>query len=143
MGVRAKDVYEVRRENGRRAIAKAGGTGHVAELMGHASASSLSQVFGPNPSRNPSDKLVRRMEEVLDLPSLSLDREDAGDVAAPGAEIVAAVIHLVGHIMESEHVDLTPGRFADVVALAYTDTMDHGGTPREGHIRSVVRLLKR
>jgi len=35
-----------------------------------------------------------------------------------------------------------PERFADLLALAVTDTLEHGGVPREAHIRSVVRLLK-
>lgn len=33
-------------------------------------------------------------------------------------------------------------RFADLPALAVTDILEHGGVPRESHIRSVVRLLK-
>lgn len=143
MATKTEDLADVRRENGRRALARFGGTAKVAQLLGHASASSLSQVFGPTPSRQPSEKLVRRIEEVTGLPRLSLDQPGGGDPPPAGTEVVATVIHLVGQIMESEDIDLTPSRFADVVALAYTDTMEHGGEPREGHIRSVLRLLKR
>ena len=133
-------LEEVRRENGRKLIQTHGGT-KLATLLGHKSPSTLSQIFGPNPTRTPTEKLMRRMEEALGLPTGSTD----GDMTPPPAvttDTVAAVIRLVGVVLESEALSLPPRRFADVVALAYTDTMEHGGKPRETHIRSVVRLLK-
>ena len=84
------------------------------------------------------------MEAALGMPEGDLD-------AVPGApttpneqavNLVADVIRLVGSVLESESLQLQPRRFADVVALAYADTMEHGGTPRENHVRSLVRLLK-
>ena len=137
----ADKLVEIRRENGRKALERHGGGAKIARMMGLASASMLSQVFGPSPSRNQTEKIVRRMEQVLNLPHLSLDHE-GGEVPPVGVDVVAAVIRLVGQTMESEGVSLSPSRFADVVSLAYTDTMEHGGVPREAHIRSVVRLLK-
>lgn len=57
--------------------------------------------------------------------------------------VIADVIRLVGTIIQNENVQMPPPqRFADLVSLAVVDTMEHGGVPREQHIRSVVRLLK-
>ena len=100
------------------------------------------------------------MEAAMGLPHGYLDRAPqpgekvaasvkAPEPAAPNApatpfnkETVTDVIRLVGSIADDESVVLPTGRFADGVALAFSDAVDHGGTPREGHIRQVVRLLK-
>jgi hypothetical protein len=134
---------DARRDNGRRLIQQHGAS-KIADLLGHASASTLSQIFGPNPTRQPTEKFVRRMEQVLDLEAGSMDKSDVvkQPVPAIGADTVAAVIRLVGQLAESEEVLLSPRRFADVAALAYTDSLEHGGIPREAHIRQVVRLFK-
>ena len=49
---------------------------------------------------------------------------------------------MVGRTLEAEGVAAGPDKFADVVTLAYLDCVDHGGTPRESHVRQLVRLLK-
>lgn len=138
-------IEEVRRANGRRII-ESYGAANLARELGHKSGSTLSQVFGPRPTRTPTEKLMRKIKEVLNLPARSLD-EDVGKPvpASPPAaatDTVATVIKLVGSVLESESLTLPPSRFADVVLLAFHDTMEHGGKIREQHIRSVVKLLK-
>lgn len=134
---------EARRESGRRLITQHGAS-KIADLLGHASPSTLSQIFGPNPTRQPTEKFVRRMEQVLGLEPGDMDKSVNAKPPAPvvSADTVAAVIRLVGELAESEDVLLSPRRFADVAALAYTDSVEHGGIPREAHIRQVVRLFK-
>lgn len=142
MTKRKNPLVEIRRENGRRAIDKHGGVAKIARLMGHSSPSTLSQVFGPNPSRAPTENLARKLEKALDMPMLSLDQHSGQSAASSTTEVVAGVIRLVGEIMASESVNLPVQRFSDVVALAIADTMEHEGVPRESHIRQVVRLFK-
>ena len=48
------DVQANRLKNGRAAIAKAGGVAAVARHMGYRNASYLVQIFGPNPTRQPT-----------------------------------------------------------------------------------------
>ena len=155
-----QDLTEIRRANIRALVAEMGGYPATVSKMGYGSASLLSQIAGPNPTRSPTEKAVRKMEAAMGLPHGYLDRAPqpgekvaasvkAPEPAAPSApatpfnkETVTDVIRLVGSIADDESVVLPTGRFADVVALAFSDAVDHGGTPREGHIRQVVRLLK-
>lgn len=125
-------IEDIRRNNGWELI-KTHGQTFIAHKLGHKSPSRLSQVFGPSPTRAPSDKMMRKIEEVLGLPALSTDKP---------LKAVADVIRLVGDIAETEAATLGGKKFADLVALAYTDSTEHGGKPREAYIRSVVRLLK-
>ena len=61
-------IIEERLINGRRAIDLAGGVSKVAAEMGYANASFLVQIFGPNPTCAPSDKMMRKLERTLGLP---------------------------------------------------------------------------
>jgi hypothetical protein len=56
--------------------------------------------------------------------------------------MITAVIRMVGAACENEGVHPSADKFADVVALAYLDTVDHGGRPREHHVKQLARLLK-
>jgi len=89
---------------------------------------------------------MRSIERVLNLPDGITDRTLGSatppEVGADVIELIRSVIKLVGEVMEHEGVGNAPRRFADLVALAYTDATDHGGKTRESHIRSLVRLLK-
>lgn len=142
----SKQLEDARRANGRRVI-ESYGAANLARALGHKSGSTLSQVFGPKPTRTPTENLMRNIERVLQLPTLALDAEVPKLAPAPAApqgttETVATVIKLVGSVLESEAMSLPPSRFADVVLLAFKDTVEHGGQVREQHIRDVVRLLK-
>lgn len=45
--------------------------------------------------------------------------------------------------MGQEHVGgLAPDKHAELIVLALTDTLEHGGQPREDHARALVRLLR-
>ena len=85
---------------------------------------------------------MRKMEVALGLPPGSTDREPTAEPEGLNTDHMAAIIRTVGELLEAETVSLPPRRFADLVAVAYADAMEHGGRPREAHLRSVVRLLK-
>ena len=135
------ELAELRRTNGRRVIEKFGGVGKVAARMGYSNPSFLVQIYGPNPSRKPSEHTTRKMEQALNLPVGSLDEERAsGEVSPELTTLVADMIRLVGDTLEKEGVAVPPGRFASVVAMAYADAVEHGGVGRENHITGLVRL---
>ncbi len=137
-------LIDARRDNGRIAIEKAGGVGKVAKKMGYSNPSFLVQQFGPNPTRNPSEATMRKMEQALGLEAGALDNE-AGATAVPSvsADLIASVIRIVGAAMGEEKVTaLPPNKHAELIVLALTDTMEHGGQPRQDHARALVRLLR-
>lgn len=140
-------LTEIRRENMRALIDKHG-AGKLAKKLGYKQPSFLSQMCGPNPTREITEKSARNYEEALKLPEGYLDVLHGPEVeqqpAKPAADpnMVAEVIRLVGSICANEAVNLPPVKFADVVALAYLDAVEHDQKPREDHIKQVVRLLK-
>lgn len=143
--VRPSPLSNTRRENLRRLIAERGGANAVAKALGYTNASFLSQMAGPSPMREVSEKTCRTFEKRLGLPSGYLDRSEGSSAppVAPGeVPMTVDVIRLVGKVLDEEGLSLPPMRFADVVALALTDTVEHGGKPRPEMIRSVVKLLK-
>jgi len=140
--------------NTRLAIERAGGVNKVAELLGYANASYLSQMFGPNPTRVPSEKIVQRMEKTLGLAEGELDRplaavvpskvshSDSHPVSQIDSEQLSRMIALATKIIEEEKVQLSRDRFASLVSLAYEESAEHAGRPSESKLRQVVRLLK-
>lgn len=141
-------IADIRRANLRTLIEQHGGVSRLSEKLGYSSPSFLVQQAGPNPSREVTEKSARRFEQKLGLEAGYLDRNPIGTSAAPApvaidTGVISDVIRLVGTLMAREQVSVpAPERFADLLALAVTDTLEHGGVPRESHIRSVVRLLK-
>jgi hypothetical protein len=141
---------EVRRERLRALIQKSS-VSKLATQLGYRQPSFLSQMAGPNPTREITEKTARRFERDLKLPDGYLDQpleaeaapkqETNGEAPAETA-LVADVIRLVGNICSGEDITLPPMKFADVVALAYVDTMEHNKRPRPDHIKQLVRLLK-
>ena len=149
----ANQVIENRRANGRAHIERNGSVGKVAAKMDYANPSFLVQIFGPTPTRTPTEKTAHRIEDALKLPRGTLDQDvttgttTATPVAsAPegtmDADMLAEVIMLVQSTTLAEAVDLVPKRFATVTAMALQDSVEHEGQPRAEYIRSLVRLLK-
>lgn len=142
-------IEEIRRANLRRLMEKETATA-ISKRLGYRFPSYLSQLAGPNPTREITEKTARRFEKDLGLSEGALDKApNAAPPAAPTAQVspdltalIGDVIRLVGSVCAQEEVDLPTPKLADVVALAFADTMDHGGKPREAHVRQVVRLLK-
>lgn len=165
-------ITDVRRQNLRKLIEHYGGSTALSQRLGYATPSFLVQQAGPNPTREVTERTARKFEEKLGLPPGALDEGFGPPGAAtvlpatlppahprrratdhqtdrPGASddaqtaMIADVIRLVGKVMQGEAVQTPPPeRFADLVVLALTDAIEHGGQPREPHIRNVVRLLR-
>lgn len=130
------------------------GANQLARDLGYTNASFLSQMAGPNPIRGVTEKTARRFETALGLPQGALDvplvlEPASGLPATPSSpsqganvDLTADVIRLVGRLFDEEGVDLSVSRFADVVALAVMDAVEHENHARPDHVRSLVRLVK-
>jgi hypothetical protein len=145
--MKRSDISEIRRENLRLQIERHGAT-KLASMLGYRQPSFLTQMAGPNPSRDITEKTARRFEQDLNLELGALDLPLGSDMSGPqaatlaqSAEMVTDVVRLVGAICEAEGVELSMMKFADVVALAYVDTAEHGAA-RPDRIKQIVRLLK-
>jgi hypothetical protein len=157
------DITDVRRANLRILIGQAGGVSRLSRLMGYANPSFLSQMAGPSPSREITEKSARKIEEALKLPSGFLDKpgvkvspresllagvtspaERAESPASAGgpvdASLIAEVIRMVHAACHDLGVSPDPAKLGDVVALAYMDGVEHGGHPREDRVRQLARL---
>lgn len=146
-------VSEIRRDNIRALVTGRGALSKLSKAIGHNNPSFLSQQVGPNPTRPVTEKTARKIEEALKLAPGSLDTpglqppaashaaQPAQQVARPDdgtLDTLAAVIRMCGSAYEAEGVPLTPGKFADVVAIL----MAEKEKPQPEKVRALVRLLK-
>lgn len=130
-------------------LAKQMGSAELSRKLGYRHPSYLTQMIGPSANRPLSEKNARKYEQQLGLTNGWFDQQHA-DIPEPAparqepasTDLVATVIRLVGTVLQDENINVPPARFADLVALAYTDAADHAGQPREAHIKQLVRLLK-
>lgn len=145
------DIATRRRDALRAVVQQKGGVSKVSKLLGYSNPSFISQMVGPTPTREISEKTARKFEETLGLPLGILDgtevepaaTEPAADSQADEtAALIASVIRMVGKTLQSEGVSTTPEKLADVVALAYLDSVSHMGQVRETHVRQLARLIK-
>lgn len=158
-------VADHRREN-LRALMKKHEPQHLAAKLGYANSSFLVQMAGPNPTRPVTEKSAAKFEQALELPAGALSEPPQTfaqyiGVAAPVAThttaapipagdavpvdqvvpMVLDVVTLVQRISRDEQVSLPEPKFADLVAMAFRDSVEHGG-PRQDFVRSILRLVK-
>lgn len=136
------DLSEVRRDNLRALMQKETATA-ISKRLGYKFPSYLSQLAGPNPSREITEKTAREFEKRLALPAGYLDRKHGQPAPADETTtLVADVIRVVGSVCAGEKVSLPMDKLGEVIALAYQDAADHGGAPREPHVRALVKLVR-
>ena len=150
------DFVENRLANCRAAVAQAGGISKLSRMMGYSSPSYLVQVLGPNPTRAPSEKFVRKMEAALGLSLGALDVPRAGaqtaEEAQPGVDkkiatgpldpdVLAQVVQLVLRVSTEAHASLSADKLASLITIGYEDAVENAGAAREGKLRQLVQLL--
>ncbi len=142
---------DVRRDNLRTLIQQHEGPAALARRLGYRNAAFLVQMAGPNPSRPVTERTAREFEAKLGLPSGWFDHvkgamppgaPDAVPSAAIDSELVAEVLRLVAEGCETAGVTLAHAKFADVVALLYTEALEERRLPRPEHVQRLVNLLK-
>jgi hypothetical protein len=139
-----RDVTEIRRDRLRELMRVRGGPGALAKKLGYSSGSYLSQVAGPTPTREISERVARAMEKLLGLPEGYLDREvdpapsmPAVDVQAP---LVASIVQCVLSVIEDSKQRPSADKIAEVVALAYEQAAASGKVDRE-FVQRLLRLV--
>lgn len=154
------DHLENRLANCRDAVTLAGGISKLSQLMGYSSPSYPVQVLGPNPTRVPSEKFVRKMEQALGLAPGFLDRprpesSPAGStppfVSAPpkadapnllNTDLLGRVVRIVFDLAAEEHANLSPDKLASLIVIGYEDAYENAGTTRDGKLRQLIQLLR-
>lgn len=141
------NIAEVRRNNLRYLMEQHSAT-KLATMLGYRQSSFLSQMAGPNPTREVTEKTARAFEKQLELPPGAFDTP-MGEPAKPeqqsAQEMVAMVLEAtrtLGRVCETEAVNLPSSKFADLLVLILQDTMEKGGAVREDRTRQLVSLLK-
>lgn len=144
--------------NLRRLIVEFGGSGKLAKKLGYTNASYLAQIAGPNPIRPITEKTARRFEQSLGLqigvldapqteapvgrrPAPAAERSSAPVAVAPEVRAVTDILRMVAVACDESHVNLPLTKFADLVALVYTDTVETNTTPSVDRVKRLVRLL--
>lgn len=161
--VSSKTTAEIRRENLRLLMKQHHGPKNFAAVLGYKNGSFLVQMAGPNPTRPVTENTARTIEEKLGFPPGTMDEpmaaadpprhnvvvRSAGQLASPVAPVVGAdmplvadVVRLVGQVAEAEKVALPPVKYADLVALAWSDAMEHSGKAREDYVKQLIKLVK-
>jgi len=137
----------IRRANLRKLMVEHGAA-KLATMLGYKQSSFLSQMAGPNPTREVTEKTVRAFEKQLGLPAGAMDKP-MGDEVAPAelssAETIALMLKLAGvaaTMCEKESVMLSPSKYATLLSVGIADVLEHKNTIREDHIRQLVSLLK-
>lgn len=145
-------IADIRRTNVRSLIGERGGLSALSLKLGYKNPSFLSQMTGPEPTREITEKTARKIESALGLGVGSLDapigqQRAAQTPARAGAvdeglvKFVADTIRTIGTACEVEGVSPTPSKFSEIVALVLSDTMERGAA-RPDRVQALVRLLK-
>lgn len=66
-------MNEVRRQQLQKLIAQQGSSRKLSQLLGYSNASFLTQMAGPSPTRDVTEKTARKIEQTLGLPEKWLD----------------------------------------------------------------------
>jgi hypothetical protein len=68
------------------------------------------------------------------------DRQAASNLSV---DVVVDIIRLVGQACEDAGLKLTASKFADLVAMVYSDAMEAGGgKPRQAYVSRLIQLVK-
>jgi hypothetical protein len=135
-------VYDIRRQNLRRLQREWHGPANLARKLGHANQSYLSQLAGPNPSRDVSEKVARDIEVTLGLPVGWLDQENPDDIALFDAEILNACVRSVAACLRDAGRKPDPDVQANLVGLVYEHARSRGSVD-EAYVQKLVQLTGR
>lgn len=131
-----EDVFTTRRKNLRDLIRQHEGATNLAKLLGYSSPSYLSQMVGPRPTRQVTEKVARQIEGRLRMPGGWLDKTHDPYRTTLDEGSVNETIVLVGQLLSDAKTKTTPRQFAELVALA----QERGGLD-ETYIRRLISLL--
>mgnify|MGYP000190694272 CR=1 FL=1 len=134
-------ILKTRVHNLRALMEQWGGPTSLATKLGHANGSYLSQMAGPNPSREVSEKVARKTEIILSLPSGWLDTQHTGLPQEVNTNLLIDTIEMTKEIIDQAGLKLSRDKFTQLVNLAYERAAE-SGSPDPALIKQLVSLMK-
>lgn len=135
------DLFELRRKNLQRLVKERGGTNAVAHMAGYANGSFLSQMIGPNPSREVSEKTARSIETALIIPSGWLDEQHEEGISDDGEQLTLpkALGRIAEELSSRGTKSLSAERFGELCALLF-DQCQSLGYVEQTTLKRLIRL---
>jgi len=134
-------VYDHRRENLRNLVNAWKGPLALAKKLGYANAAFIVQMAGPNPTRLVSERTARMIEASLDLGREYMDRRpSAVEEVEMNTDLLHECVRVVTQVCEDEKVKFSPGKFADLVTLAYTEAVANGGNLKLDQLKKIIKF---
>jgi len=118
-GPMSDPIYDIRLQNLRLLIQQWEGATTLAKKLGHANASYLVQLAGPNPRRTVSEKVARDLEEKLRLPPRWMDEPHADAHLHIDDAFVRECVLAVSVCIRDAGLALDPEVIATLTSLAY------------------------
>jgi hypothetical protein len=132
---------KIRVRNLRTLMEQWGGPTSLATKLGHANGSYLSQMAGPNPTREVSEKVARKVEKILSLPFGWLDTQHTGLPQEVNTDLLIDTIDMTKEIMDKTGLKLSRDKFTQLVNLAYERAVETGA-PNQALIKQLISLMK-
>ena len=134
-------VFDFRRENLRNLIQAWNGPLALAKKLGYKNAAFLVQMAGPNPTRMVSERTARMIEDTLDLGIEFMDRRPSAQSAPTmDTDLLHECVRVVTQVCEDAKVRFTPGKFADLVTLVYTEAIANDGNVKVDQLKKIVQF---
>lgn len=147
-------IEDIRRENLRSLFALYSASA-VSRKLGYKATSFMSQIAGPSPTREVTDKTARAIEEAYGYPRGTLDQQGWSATAEVQTtpvvrpvdwygDVVRQVVLKVCRASADQGVTYSPEKMAELSAMAFTDAMENGGGgPRDSYIGTLLKLLSK
>jgi hypothetical protein len=134
-------VYAVRLENLRHLIRQWDGPGNLARKLGHANASFVVQLAGPNPRRRISEKVARDIEACLKLSAGWMDEPHKDAPLQIDDTFLRECVRMVSQCVRDAHLTLDPDVVANLTSLSYEHARAVGSIDRV-FVESLLELIK-
>ncbi len=132
-------VHDVRRENLRALIRQRRGPTRLAQELGYTNGSFLSQIAGPRPIKEISEKTARTIEDKLHLPEGYLDR---GAEAAAGVLDERMLVDATREVYnQATALGLDAEKVAHAVSLVYLQARATGKVDSE-FVQKLLQLAR-
>lgn len=131
-------VHAIRLQNLRLLIRQWETATSLARKLGHANASFVVQLAGPNPRRTISEKVARQIEDKLKLPTLWMDQAHADSQIQIDDAFLRECVRMVASCIRDAGLTLDPEVVATLTSLAY----EHAKATGEVDKRFVQTLLQ-
>lgn len=137
-----QDLQTIRKKNLRELIRQWDGPTHLADKLGFAGPSYLSQLIGHGKAI--TEKTARKFETALGLPAMWMDTDHTALSAAAGRVDSGAVDRLMLSVIsavDAADLHLAPRCMANLVAFAYECAIEPHQVD-ESFVRKLVALMK-